>query len=418
MIEFLNQSPTSFHAADTIARLLRQEGWIGLPEHEKWFLEPGRGYYVERSGSGLIAFRVGSTRAEDEALRIALAHTDSPGLKLKPLSQSVGQGALRVGVEVYGSPIVTTWLDRELIPAGRVMVSAGGNIATKLFRFPEPMAIIPNLAIHFNRDINTKGAVYDPQTQLSAVFPLPKGANLRLEELVAQHLNLELSQIFDTELFLADACPASPINKESGFVASGRVDNLAGCHAVLTALTSPSQPKATIIGAFFAGEEVGSVHRAGAHSSFLGDVIERMLLVRGAKGESVFQVKSRSFMVSVDAAHGVHPNYADKHDPFYAPVLGSGPVLKTHASFKYASSAESSAEWERLCKLAGAATQKMITRSDLATGSTVGPVAAAQTGIDTVDVGIPIWAMHSIRETASLSDQEQLIQVLQAHFNP
>ncbi len=416
LLEFLNQSPTQYHATSTITKTLRQSGWISLQEQEKWFLEQGRGYYIERSGSGVIAFRVGAETIDQETVRGAVAHTDSPGLKIKPLSQSLDHGTLRVGVELYGAPIVHTWLDRELVPAGRIMLASGGGITTKLVQFPYPAAIIPNLAIHFNREVNTKGAIFDPQTQLSALFPSAPGNESNLEDRVASLFSLAKESIFEIELFLSNSSPPALINPESGFLAAGCLDNQAGCHALLTSLLEAPASKATQLGAFFAGEEAGSVHRAGAQSSFLNDILDRIIFVRGGTKEDLFRMKSRSFIISVDAAHGIHPNYADKHDPFYSPIIGGGPVLKTHASLKYASTGETSAHWGRLCELAKVKSQRMIMRSDLSSGSTIGPMVASNTGIDTVDVGIPIWAMHSIRETASILDQDNLIKVLGQHF--
>lgn len=409
--DFLLTSPSAYHTVATLADRLRAAGFVELDEKTAWRLQPGGRYFVARSGRGLAAFRTGSQPASQTGWALACAHTDSPALKVKLASQSRSGDLLKVGVEVYGGPILSTWLDRDLGLSGRLLAETAGKLVQKLVRLDQAVAVIPNLAIHFNRDVN-KGVALDPQTQLSALVHTPG----RLEDLVLQAADLSGARLLEADLFFHEVQAPARLG-DSGLYTAARIDNLAGCHAVLQGLLH-SQPAAHgQLAVFFDAEEVGSTTEAGADSVFLPELLERLCLAEGGDRQAFFQAKARSFLLSVDAAHALHPNYADRHDPAYSPRLGGGPVIKTSGRNAYASNAATAARFGQLCQAHGVPVQHFIIRSDLPGGMTVGPMTAAGSGLPTVDIGEPMLAMHSARETGDLRDHEAMIRALAAFFD-
>ncbi len=414
LCRFLDASPTAFHAAEEIVRRLEAARFTALDERKEWVVRPGGAYFVRRNDSSVIAFRIGKKAPHESGFMLAGAHTDSPLLKVKGEAETGGRGAVRVTTELYGGPIVATWLDRELALAGRVMVKEKAGWKPRLVDTRRPVAIVPNLAIHMNREIN-KGFEYNPQNQLQAVFALERGTEGRsslLKELVAETLGAPSAAIGEMDLFLYDARPAAAFGVQGELYASGRIDNLASCHAILTAIIESKPAEATTAALFFDNEEIGSRTPMGADSGFLATVLERIVIAHDAGREEYHRALAKSFLVSCDAAHAVHPNFPEKHDPAYAPVMGGGPVIKASAGFKYATTAETAERFRDLCRRAGAPCQKIANRSDVPSGSTIGPMTSALLSIPGVDVGVPIWAMHSVRETASFADQQALIAAL------
>ena len=422
LIKFVDASPTPFHAARTIITALEKAGFSELSWGDAWSLVPGGRYFVQRNGSSVIALVVGSRPAHEMGWRIAGAHTDSPALRLKTASAKLEGGCVRIGVELYGSPVVASWLDRPLGVAGRVAVRTSGRegVAMRLVQLAESPCLIPGAALHMNRDIN-KGFEYNPQIHLRALFgsgeaSSREAAGTLLAGLISRQLGIEQKAILGSDLFLYDVQKASLCGAKGEFVCAGRLDNLAMCHAILEALLAGAQAEATLVAAFYDNEEIGSRSAQGADSSFLRDTLERMTLATHGGREDFYRAMQHSWAVSADAAHALNPNFSDKHDSDYAPLMNHGPVIKANASLRYATNAETSARFALLCEAAGVPCQYFIGRSDMPSGSTIGPTTSALLGVPAVDVGSPLWAMHSIRETQGVQDHIYMIKALEHFF--
>ncbi|MCK5672788.1 MAG: M18 family aminopeptidase [Spirochaetales bacterium] len=413
--QFIKKSPSSYQASASIINELKANGFKCLDEKNNWELKPGGSYYLSRNMSSVIAFRLGQGDLSQFGFMIAGAHTDSPSLKLKTEGGSWKNGAARVSTEAYGSPIVSSWLDRELSVAGVVTVFREGVWSRKLFNYEKPIVIIPNLAIHMNKEIN-KGFEYNKQNHLQAVLGIGKSDQNPLKSLVSDHLKVDPKEIGEMDLFLYDQGEGLFLGDE--YFVAPRIDNLAMCHSVLSSLISSKVAEATQVGVFYDNEEIGSLTYQGANSSFLSEILERIVLsVTKNSKEDYFRAKAVSFLISADGAHAVHPNFSDKHDPDYAPQLNKGPVIKLNAAFKYATSSETSLIFQRLCDELSVPFQKFVGRSDIPSGSTIGAISAANLGIRTVDVGNPMWAMHSIRETYGMRDHALMNKILTHYFN-
>ncbi|MGO8693825.1 MAG: M18 family aminopeptidase [Rectinemataceae bacterium] len=430
LCEFLDASPTAFHAVDSMAALLEARGGRRMDEGLAWNLEPGALHFVVRGGSSLIAFRPGLLPPQETGFALALAHTDSPALKArieKPLS---GKGLERAAVEVYGSPILSTWMDRPLALAGRVLLNrptGGRRIESRLLNLSRPIGVVPNLAIHLNRDVN-KGFELNAQTHLPVLVAAgvdaqesgeakgEHGSPSWILRLVARELNVEPEAVLGADLFFVDAQRASVFGEEGELVNACRLDDLLGCLAVLDAFTDVEPAEHGQVACFLDNEEIGSRTDRGADSSFLRDTLGRICALQGCGTEDFYRVLALSYSVSVDAAQAWHPSYADKFDESFAPLLGAGPAIKSNANFRYATDGATEARFRLLCSDAGIGCQKYMSRADVAPGSTIGPMTAALTGIATVDIGVPLLSMHSVRETASLRDQEGMAAALTAHF--
>ena len=438
LLAFLDASPTAFHAAAGLAGRLSAAGFAELAEGERWRLRPGARAFVRRHDGALMAFRLGRLPPGEAGFRVAVAHLDSPGLRLKLDSERSESGTCRIGIEVYGSPIVHTWLDRELSVAGRVVVAEGkGAPAVRLVDLRRPVAIIPNLAIHLNRDVN-KGFEFNAQHHLQAILTAGSCGVRNSESAtagggvvrgwLAAALGVAAEAIRSVELFLYDPRPACRLGPDGDMIVSGRLDNLAMSHAILLALTggtqgAPERPRPqtsaaanTAVALFYDHEEIGSRSERGAESSLAETVLERLVLATGGTREDLHRALAKTLLVSADMAHAVHPNFADKHDPAYAPRLNAGPVIKSHAALRYATGAEGEAWFEACCRAVGVPCQRFIMRSDLACGSTIGPTTASLLGVRAVDVGNPMWAMHSSRETAGAADHAMMARALAAAF--
>jgi len=409
--DFLDSSPTAFHAAESISVALEKNGYKKLDETQNWELESGRGYYIIRDGRGVIAFIPGGKAPEASGFRIAAAHLDSPVMKLKTEGISWDKGAWKLPVEPYGTPVFQSWMDRELEIAGMVTC----RDSSKTWRSGLPTAVIPSLAIHLNKEVN-KGVELNAQTHMTALMPGIEdntGTNPLLSRIFTD-LKISPDDYLASELYLVPVAPASFTGSEgSQLIVSGRLDNLAMSHAVLASLPEPENiGDAGLIALWFDAEEVGSRTTAGAASLFPGEIIERIVLSFGGGREELFRARRNSFLVSADMAHAVHPNFSDRHDPSYSPLMGSGPVLKSHGQKHYATDVYSESRVLEAAERAGVQMQKLIFRSDLPCGFTVGPISSAGLSISAVDIGNPLWAMHSSRETASISDHNSMIKLL------
>lgn len=414
LLEFLRRSPTPFHAVATMREALDDAGFLALDEAERWALEPNGRYYVVRNDSSIVAFRLGEDAPAETGLRMVGAHTDSPCLKLKPNAAREGAGYVQFGVEVYGGVLLNPWFDRDLSLAGRVTLRVeGGAMRNVLVDFEAPVAVVPSLAIHLDREANEKRSI-NKQTMLPPVVAVAGEEPFDLkqaliERLVGSDASLAKASVLDFELSLYDTQPAALVGLQQEFVAGARLDNLLSCYAGLEALTSSKAATGQLL-VCNDHEEVGSGSAAGARGNFLRSVLERI----AGNGEDYARMIARSMLVSTDNAHGVHPNFADRHDDRHGPLLNAGPVLKVNSNQAYASNSESLAILRAAALAADVPLQAFVTRTDLACGSTIGPLTATAVGVRTVDVGVPTFAMHSIRELAGRDDARTLWRLLVA----
>ncbi len=414
LTEFIQNSPTAYQTTANIVNELESRGFERLNENEIWDLKPGKGYFTQRNMSSVIAFRPGTGKLSENGFLISGAHTDSPSLKIKSNGSSFSNGTAVVSTEVYGNPIISTWFDRELSFAGVVSIKKK-NRTRVLFDYKTPIAVIPNLAIHMNRDVN-KGFEYNKQTHLQAVLGIDGNHKDPLRYIIAEKMNIKISDIGDMDLFLYD--PANGTILDNQYLVAPRVDNLAMCHSILTALLTSKSDRKTQAGVFYDNEEIGSLTYQGADSSYFTEILERIVIARGEiSREDFFRAKTNSFFISADGAHGVHPNFKEKHDPDYTPKLNGGPVVKINAGYKYSTTSETAMVFRNLCEQISIPVQTFIGRSDMPGGGTIGAVSAAKLGIKTVDVGNPMWAMHSIRETYGLKDHDMMNRVLFHYYS-
>ena len=418
LLDFIDASPSPWHAVDSMRRRLEAAGFVRLDEAERWSLAPGGRYFVTRGGASLIAFSLGQAALPAAGLRLVGAHTDSPGLRLKPNAPHASDGLARLGVEVYGGPILATFTDRDLSLAGRVGVrqggaTGGGGHVTHLLRFERPLVRLPNLAIHMNREVNEQGLKLNKQTELPLLLSLaaddPAGD---FRDRIARRLGCAQADILNWEFNVYDTQPGSFWGADEAFIADSQLDNLASCHAGLSALLATESAEATCLAAFFDHEEVGSTSAAGAGGSFVEDVIARLGGAQGLDAEDRRRALARSFFVSADMAHAWNPNFPAAYEPNHRVMVNAGPVIKVNASQRYATGVDSAARFIACCERANVPWQQYAHRSDLGCGSTIGPIVAARLGIMSVDVGSPMWAMHSLRESAGVLDHFYMTQAL------
>jgi aspartyl aminopeptidase len=420
---FIQAAPTPFHAVAAMAAQLEGAGFTRLDEAAAWQLQPQGRYYVTRNQSSIIAFRLDATNILEQGWRMVGAHTDSPCLRVKPQPELLRNGYLQLGVEVYGGALLNPWFDRDLSLAGRVSyLDQNGAQGTCLIDFRRPLAIIPSLAIHLDREVNQKRSI-NAQTDLPPLV-LQCGAgeqvdfkNLLVEQIRRQHPELGAASILEFELSLYDVNPPAPGGLREEFIASARLDNLASCFLGLQALLASDQGNALLV--CNDHEEVGSNSASGAAGPFLQDTLRRIAdnAPGGGGNEAFVRMLQRSMFASVDNAHGVHPNFADKHDSKHGPLLNAGPVIKFNTNQRYATNSESSAFFRRVCAEAGVPVQSFVMRSDMACGSTIGPIVATELGVSTVDIGIPTFAMHSIRELCGSQDTQYMATALTRFYS-
>ena len=414
LLRYLDTSPTPFHAVRSATQLLDDGGFTALDEREPWTLTPGGRYYVTRNASSLIAFVLGNAPVATQGLRMVGAHTDSPCLRLKPQPEITSKGYSQLGIEVYGGALLNPWFDRDLGLAGRLTLRLpDGRLDSHLIDIREPVAVIPSLAIHLDREANEKRSI-NKQTYLPAIVALGSGFDLRAEllsRLAGFEPGLVNASVLDYELSLFDLQPPALVGWRGEFIAGARIDNLLSCYTALAALLDSHGQQSRLI-VLNDHEEVGSGSAAGARGSFLRSVLERV----AGSHEAHARAMAHSLLISTDNAHGVHPNFPDRHDAQHGPLLNAGPVLKTNHNQSYATNSETAAWFREACRLAEVPLQAFVTRGDVACGSTIGPITAAALGVRTVDVGVPTFAMHSIRELAGRDDAFSLMRALQRGF--
>jgi len=420
LLDFIDASPSPWHAVATASTHLVAAGFTRLHETDRWQLEIGWRYFVVRGGASLIAFIVGHQPLVESGFRIIGAHTDSPGLRLKPNAAHACEDHLRLGVEVYGGPILATFTDRDLSLAGRVNIRNGAEFETRLLRFSEPLLRLPNLAIHMNREVNEQGLKLNKQTELPLLLSrLQAGiaADQRFLRQQADALEVDVADILNAEFNVYDTQKGTFWGPAQEFIADSQLDNLASCHAALTALMATGQPGATAVCALFDHEEIGSNSSAGADGSFVSDILNRIETGLGLDTEAHHRAVANSFFISADMAHAYHPNFPAGYEPNHKVMVNDGPVIKTNANQRYSTNADTAARFMLLCEQAGVPFQQYAHRTDLGCGSTIGPMVAANLGIASVDVGAPMWAMYSLRESAGVLDHSYMTSVLKAAFD-
>lgn len=432
--QFLDKSPVNFLAVKTMKEVLTAAAYTEFKACDSMNnIKAGSRFFVTKNDSSLYAFHVGQQPMSEVGFHLICAHCDSPTFRIKPNAQIVGDKEIvRLNTEVYGGPIMSTWFDRPLSLAGRVITRGKDALhpETHLLHIERNLLTIPNLAIHFNRQVND-GVKLSKQKDMLPILGYITNElerenallNLVLDELVAQGSlpkGADKGEILDFDLYLYDTTPACTVGLHQEFVQSGRLDDLSMVHAGLAALLTADaegEPQVTRALAIFDNEETGSQTKQGAGSPFLASMLERIILAQNAKGENLqssrddfFRAIEQAFMVSADNAHAWHPNYSEKYDPTNHPVMGGGPVIKYNAAQKYASDAASAAVFMELCREAGVPCQTFVNHSDVAGGSTLGNILASSLPLRGVDMGNPIWAMHSVRETGSVADHEFCIK--------
>lgn len=416
---FLDAAPTNFHAVDATRRHLEEHGFRCLDMTDRWTLRPGDRRYVLQNGSAIFAFVVGNGDPA-AGYHIIAAHSDSPGFRIKPSPEMPCEGgAVKLNTEVYGGPILYTWFDRALSIAGRVALRSDNPLrpALHLVDMKRPLLTIPHLAIHFNRAVND-GNPLSRQKDMLPVIALqchnPKGL---VRTLIAEQLDVDPDTILDYDLSLYDTERAGVLGLENEMMASGRIDDLSMVHASVTALCDKADTAATAtrVVAIFDNEETGSGTKQGAASPILDHILRRVCICMGGDESDYLRAVADSYMISADNAHGLHPNYVEKQDPTNHPVLGGGPCVKINANCKYMTDADSAAVFRALCQDAGVPCQYFVNHSDVAGGSTLGNILTSQLPLRGVDMGAPLWAMHSVRETASTADHIATIRVF-SHF--
>ena len=417
LMAFLDESPSPFHAVTAMQRALQEHGFNDLDPGAPWSIGDRDKALVIRNGSSLIAFRMGSAPLIESGVRMIGAHTDSPCLRIKPTPDVRRSGFHQLGVEIYGGVLLAPWFDRDLSIAGRVTCSdTTGQRLSLLIDFKKPVVTIPSLAIHLNRDIH-KNRTINPQQELVPILcDLPDQSEagfreLLLDQIHQEHPEANVQAVTDYELSCYDTQGAQQVGLRGDFLASARLDNLLSCYTGLRSLLD-AQGEQTILLVCNDHEEVGSASAAGAQGPFLHTVLERLC----GDGETMARVLARSFLISADNAHALHPNYETKHDPQHQPRLNGGPVIKFNANQRYATNSETASVFRELCARADVPVQSMAMRSDMACGSTIGPITSTVLGVDTVDVGAPQLGMHSIRETTGWHDPVLLYRALKELF--
>jgi aspartyl aminopeptidase len=418
LLDFIQASPTPFHAVEQMSSRLDDAGFQQLREADAWQCSSPGKYYVTRNGSSIIAFTLGGDLAE-KGLRMVGAHTDSPCLKVKPNPEIIKESYFQLGVEVYGSALLNPWFDRDLSLAGRVSyVTKNGDVDNALIDFIKPVAVIPSLAIHLDREVNENHSINKQEHIPPILMKMPNDnvespdfREILLRILLKQQPDSSAEKVLEYELSFYDVQPPAVIGLHQDFIASARLDNLLSCYTGLMSLLKAGEKQNCLL-VCNDHEEVGSMSTAGAQGQFLGSVLQRLC----ASPEDLARTIDQSMLISADNAHGIHPNYADKHDSNHGPVLNQGPVIKTNANQRYASNSETSAAFRYICDEADVPVQSFVVRTDMACGSTIGPITASEIGVRTLDVGVPTFAMHSIRELAGRWDGYYLYRALREYF--
>lgn len=424
LVEFIQESPTNFHVIINAKKELLKHDFKQLFSGEAWNLEKGGRYFVTKNHSSLFAFEIGTGDVAEEGFKIICAHSDSPTFRIKPHPEIPVAGKyLKLNTEVYGGPIMYTWFDRPLSMAGRVMLKSLNPLkpTTQFVNFNRPLLTIPHIAIHFNRAVNDTGNPLSKQKDMLPVLGMINDSFEKdgfLLKLVAKEMGVKVDDILDFDLTLYEFEEGRLWGLNEEFISSGKLDDLAMVHAGLKSFVSSDKGnKKTRILAIFDNEEVGSGTKQGAASPILRTIIERMVFGLGGAPEDLYRAIHNSFMISADMAHALHPNYVEKHDPTNHPVINGGPVIKINANQKYITDGDSASVFKTICKMAGVPCQEFVNHSDMAGGSTLGNLLLSQMEMRGVDIGNPMWGMHSVRETGGVMDHFYVIKAFTAFYN-
>lgn len=414
MLEFIDKSPTCFQAVKNIGDMLTAAGFAELREADDWRLEKGKGYFVTRNESSVIAFRIPEQLS---GFHIAAAHSDSPSFKVKESPEStVEEHYVRLNTEKYGGMILSTWLDRALSVAGRIAVNGEKGIETRLVNVDKDLLVIPNVAIHMNRDMNN-GVAYNPQVDMLPLFAdCSDGEKRSLMSCVAEAAGVNEEDIMGHDLFLYTREKGRLLGESGEFVLAPRLDDLQCAFSVTKAFAESVPEQYVNVCAVFDNEEVGSGTKQGADSTFLEDVLWRICEALGLSRSEYLRMLAGSFLISADNAHAVHPNHPEKADPTNRPYLNGGIVIKYHGSQKYTTDAVSAAKLKALCKRAEVPFQTYANRSDISGGSTLGNISTAHVSVSSVDIGLPQLAMHSAVENAGMRDTKYAVDMLKVFF--
>ena len=422
LLNFLDSSPSNFYAVHTVREILINNGFAEKSLEDALTAQPGEKFFVTKNHSAIFAFTVGKKPVADTGLKIIAAHSDSPCFRVKPHAEMLCEGGIvKLNTEVYGGPILYTWFDRPLSLAGRVLLK--GNDAlhpiTRLVKIDRPLFSISHLAIHFNRAVNEGNKISKQKDMLPIIAKVNNTleAENMLLHLVADELQVDTGDIIDFDLLVYNTEKATTFGLNNEFISAGRLDDLSMVHAAIEAIIDVKDDNATCVAAIFDNEETGSGTKQGAGSPVLANVVQRMVESQGGNYDGYCRALAKSFLVSADNAHAFHPNYAEKYDPTNHPALGGGPCIKINANCKYMSDAHSAAIFKSLCIEAGAPYQYFVNHSDVAGGSTLGNILTGQMDIAGVDVGNPLLAMHSVRETGSVTDHMNMIKVFKQFFS-
>jgi aspartyl aminopeptidase len=422
LLDFLNASPVNFLAVKNISNTLEDAGYRRIdPREPLGKVQPGDKLYVTKNDSSIYAFHIGRKSLAEGGFHMICAHCDSPTFRIKPNAEMLCEGGMiKLNTEVYGGPIMSTWFDRPLTIAGRVIVKGSDAFSprTMLLHVKRPLLQISNLAIHFNRSVNDGVKLSKQKDMLPLLGMLTnklEAGNLLLK-VICTELSIDKNDILDFDLYLADATPACTFGVHEEFISSGRLDDLSMCYAGLEALIGTEESDTTKVLAIFDNEETGSQTKQGAGSPFLASILKRIAMSQSGSDEAFYQGVERAFMISADNAHGWHPNYSEKYDPTNHPLLGGGPVIKFNAAQKYASDAVSASVFAQICAEAGVPCQRFVNHSDVAGGSTLGNILASSLPLRGVDMGNPILAMHSCRETGSVIDHLYCVKAFSQFF--
>jgi aspartyl aminopeptidase len=418
LCNFLARSTTPFHAVVEMACQLAGAGYVHLEEGNEWQLRPGGKYFVVRNGSSIVAFGIGEQADAPQGMRMVGAHTDSPCLMVKPAPEKLRHGYLQLGVEVYGGALLNPWFDRDLSLAGRVSFQCErGLLRTALVDFRDAIATIPSLAIHLDKEANQNRSVNPQKDILPILCQLPEGEKGDFRELLRQRLLFEhpdcgVTQVLDYELCFYDTQAPAVVGLGGDFIASARLDNLLSCYTGLQALLHWDGDSSVLL-VCNDHEEVGSLSACGAQGPMLASVLQRIAGDQAAYSA----LTQRSVMISADNAHGIHPNYADRHDENHGPLLNQGPVIKVNSRQRYASNSETTGLFRMLAAEEDVPVQSFVARTDMGCGSTIGPITAGGVGVRTLDIGVPTFGMHSVRELAGTQDAFNLSRVLRRFYN-
>ena len=409
LLEFIDSSSTSFHAVENLRNELVEQNYQELKEEETWSLQSEGKYFVTRAEGSIVLFKTPSKWTKEYTFNIIGAHTDSPCLKIKSNPISTKEGYQLLNVEIYGGVLLTSWFDKDLYFGGRLIIeNENGQLEQKTIKIEKRLRI-PRLAIHLDREVNSKGFKPNPQEHMFPIIGLSK--DLRFEDWIKQETGIS-GTILSWDLFLFDAEKSNFGGIDNEFIYAPRLDNLASVHASFEALKLADHKSENIqMAVYFQHEEIGSESQNGAGSNFLEATLKRIHTHIDNNQENYFQTLARSFFISADMAHAVHPNYSEKHDRNHKPHIGKGPVIKSNANMRYATDAFSVAKFKQWCNKAKVPFQDFCSRNDIGCGSTIGPMTAAKLGIPTIDVGNPMLSMHSIREMCGVKDHDAIIKV-------